>query len=181
MSVSADIEKAIEDIAPLSRALKAQASDPDGIIIEVNKKLATLNLRFEAWVDSGIGQTMFGYAQVPDDESPTKSTWKLAFETENLGRSIESLLTAPRVVQVAAIERLPYLLNACGERAELDRESASPSAFLLSPPRERLACRSSPLEGRTHDDRGDVGKRRSPGAYVSGGRGGTSEVDPIRA
>jgi hypothetical protein len=167
MSVAADIERAIEDIAPLTRALKAQVREPDEIITEANKKLTTLNLRFEAWVDSGIGQTMFGYAQVPDDESPTKSTWKLAFETENLGRSIESLLTAPRAVQVAAIERLPHLLKACGECAGLCLESASPSACFLSSPRERLGCQSSPLEGRAHDDRGDVGKRRSAGAYVS--------------
>jgi hypothetical protein len=54
---------------------------------------------------------MFGYAQVPDDESPTKTSWKLAFETENLGRSIESLSTAPRFVQVATIERLPAYLK----------------------------------------------------------------------
>jgi hypothetical protein len=117
MSVSANIEKATEDIAPLERALEAQVSEPEGIMIEVNEKLATLNLRLEVWVDSGIGQTMFGYAQVPDDEAPTKSTWKLAFETENLGRSVESLLTAPRVVQLAALKRLPYLLKACGESA----------------------------------------------------------------
>lgn len=105
--MSADFEKTIEDIAPLGRALEDQVSDPDGVIIEANKKLATLNLRFEVWVDLGIGQTMFGYAPVPDDESPTKSTWKLAFETENLGRSVESLLTAPRIVQRAALKRCP--------------------------------------------------------------------------
>jgi hypothetical protein len=68
--------------------------ETDGIIMEANKKNATLNLRSEAWVDSGIGQTMFGYAQIPDHE-PTKTSWKLAFETENLGRNVESLLTAP--------------------------------------------------------------------------------------
>jgi hypothetical protein len=37
-----------------------------------------------------------------------------------------------------------------------------------------------PLEGRAHDDRGDVGKRRSTGGYVSG-EGRTSKVDPIQA
>jgi hypothetical protein len=47
MSVSANIEKAIEDIAPLARPLEAQLREPDGIIIEANKKLATLNLRLE--------------------------------------------------------------------------------------------------------------------------------------
>jgi hypothetical protein len=144
VSVSANIEKAIEDIAPLARALEAQVREPDGIIIGANKQLATLNLRLEVWVDSGIGQTMFGYAQVPDEESPTKSTWKLAFETENLGRSVESLLTAPRVVQLAALKRLPYLLKACVERAELCLESASPSAYFLSSPRERLGVSPVP-------------------------------------
>jgi hypothetical protein len=142
MSVSANIEKAIEDIAPLARALEAQVREPDGIIVEANKRLATLNLQFEVWVDSGIGQTMFGYAQVPDDESPTKTSWKLAFEIENLGRSVESLLTAPRVVQLAALKRLPYLLKTCGERAGSDRESASLPARFLSSPRERLGCQS---------------------------------------
>lgn len=137
MSVSANIEKSIEEITPLARALEAQVCDPDGIIMEANQKLATLNLRFEVWVDSGIGQTMFGYAQVPDDESPTKTSWNLAFETENLGRSVEPLSTAPRVVQRAALKRLPYLLKACGERAELCLESASPSARFPSPPREK--------------------------------------------
>jgi hypothetical protein len=172
MSVSANIEKAIEDIAPLARALEAQVREPDGIIMEANKKLATLNPRLEVWVDLGIGQTMFGYAPVLDDESPTKSKWKLAFETENLGRSVESLLTAPRLVRLAALKRLPYLLKACVEQAEMCLESASPSAYFLSSPRERLGCQSSRLEGRVHDDRGDVGKRRSPGAYVSGAGSG---------
>jgi hypothetical protein len=85
MSVSANIEKAIEDIAPSARALEAQVSEPDGIIIEANKKLATLNPRTEAWVDSGIRRTRFGYAQVPDHESPTKATWELAFDIEEFG------------------------------------------------------------------------------------------------
>jgi hypothetical protein len=172
MSVSAEIEKAIQDIAPLTWALKAQVREPDDIITEANKKLATLNLRFEVWVDSGIGQTMFGYAQVPDNESPTRSTWKLAFETENLGRTVESLLTAPRVVQLAALKRLPYLLKTCGERAGSERESACSPERFLSSPREGLGCQSSPSEGRAYDDRGDVGKRRSPGTYVSGAGSG---------
>jgi hypothetical protein len=88
---------------------------------------------------------MIGYAQVTDDESLTRSTWGLAFETENLGRSVESLLTAPPLIQVAAIERLPYLLKACGEQAKLDRESTSPPACFLSSPRERLGRRSGPF------------------------------------
>jgi hypothetical protein len=166
-SVSADIEKSIEDIVSLAKALETQVSVPDGFIMEANTKLAMLDLRLEAWVESGIGQTMFGYAQVTDDASPTKSTWELAFETENLGRSVESLLTAPPVIQVAALERLPYLLKAYGEQAKLGRESTSPPACFLSSPRERLGCQSGPLEGRAHDDRGDVGKRRSAGADVS--------------
>jgi hypothetical protein len=119
MSASRAIEKAIEDIGPLTKALEYQVSELDAIIIEANKKLATINLRFEVWVDSGIGRTMFGYAQVPDQESQAKTTWELAFETENLGRSIESLLTAPQVLQLAALKRLPYLLKACREGTEL--------------------------------------------------------------
>jgi hypothetical protein len=115
-------------------------SDPDGVIIEANKGWATLNLRFEIWVDSEIAQTTLGYAQVLDDESPTKSTWHLTFETENLGRRVESLLTAPHV---AALEWLPYLIKARGDRAGLCLASASPSAYFLSSPRERLGCRSS--------------------------------------
>jgi hypothetical protein len=132
MSASCLIERAIDDIAPLTKALEAQGSDPYAIIIEANKKLATLNLRCEAWVDSGIGRTMFGYAQVPDDESPTKNKWGLAFDIENLGRSIESLLIAPRVVQTAALKRLPYLLKACSDAAALGSKSANPSDRVVS-------------------------------------------------
>jgi hypothetical protein len=51
--VSLDIEKAIEDIIVLAAALEPQVSVPDGFIVEVNTKLAMLNLRFEAWVRVG--------------------------------------------------------------------------------------------------------------------------------
>ena len=52
---------------------------------------------------------------------------ELAFDIENLGRSVESLLTAPRILQVAAIERLPDLFKACRERGDLDQVNQSSS------------------------------------------------------
>jgi hypothetical protein len=99
-------------------------------------------------VDSGIGRTKLGYAKVPDCESPTNVTWELAFDIENLGRSVESLLTAPRILQVAAIERLPDLFKACRERGELDHVDQSSGVSSKTPSRNAgVVLRSHGREG----------------------------------
>jgi hypothetical protein len=142
MPVSVTIDKAIEEITLLpANIMEHDLSSLDGTIIETNKRLATLNLRLEAWVNSGIGRTMVGYAQIHDNESPTETMWALAYDIENLGRSIESLLTAPRAIKMAALKRLPDLLRAWPERAEPASKSVGSSAFIVSlfrPPRSPI-------------------------------------------
>jgi hypothetical protein len=160
------IENAIEDSADVNSALENQATEPQAIIKETNEKLAALNLQSEVWVDSGIGRTKLGYAKVPACESPTKVTWELAFDIENLGRSVESLLTAPRVLQLAAIERLPDLFRACHEGGELDQVDQSCSVSSKTPSLDAgVVLQSHGRGGR--EDPTDVGKRRDPGADVS--------------
>jgi hypothetical protein len=132
------VEKTMRELADLSLRLNSESNSINATIVALNKKLQTLNIGLEVWLEDSLIQALpgderrdgigpyLGYCSVEDEwqlavrARPTPHAWEpVGSGVGWVGDLPRSPLTkATREIRLAALPQLPFLVSKINQEAQ---------------------------------------------------------------
>lgn len=110
----------IDELLPLSKALKAESNDLNKTIAAISDKLAALNLGIEVWITSEFAPEYdVGFGKVSEAVPGGEKKWQLACRMgHNTHAYAEPLLSASRDLRIEGLKLVPTIVATLQDEAQ---------------------------------------------------------------